>query len=230
MSKDSENLRILLLFEKRALFRASLARLLEGLDAFEIAAECETKEAALDALQTSPVDIILLKCDATLAHCCEFMTAARQAGYDGQFLMISENGTPELIANSLRLGAAGIFLESEAPERLAQAIRLVANGGIWMDASVVQRLAEKTLDKHPGARQTSPEALDERERTVLMGILEGLTNKKIGTKMGLSEASVKNTVQRLFGKADVKTRSQLVRVALDGSWGIPKGLSADQHE
>ena len=45
----------------------------------------------------------------------------------------------------------------------------------------------------------------------------GLTNRKIGDNMGLSESSIKNLVQRLFTKAGVKTRSQLVRVALEGS-------------
>jgi len=41
--------------------------------------------------------------------------------------------------------------------------------------------------------------------------------------MGLSEASIKNIVQRLFGKAGVKTRSQLVRVALDRAWTASDG-------
>lgn len=54
---------------------------------------------------------------------------------------------------------------------------------------------------------------------MLLGILGGLTNRKIGDNMGLSGSSVKYVVQRLFGKAGVKTRSQLVRVALEGSPG-----------
>ena len=58
--------------------------------------------------------------------------------------------------------------------------------------------------------------------------VNGLTNKKIGTNMGLSESSVKNIVQRLFGKAGVKTRSQLVRVALEGSLGTTRQLISRQ--
>jgi alpha-L-fucosidase len=57
--------------------------------------------------------------------------------------------------------------------------------------------------------------------TVALG---GLTNKKIGANIGLSESSVKAIVQRLFAKASVRTRSQLVRVALEGSLG-----AAAQH-
>jgi DNA-binding CsgD family transcriptional regulator len=78
--------------------------------------------------------------------------------------------------------------------------------------------------------QGSTGCLEDRERNVLLGILGGLTNKKIGTNMGLSESSVKNIVQRLFGKAGVKTRSQLVRVALEGSLGTTRQLISRQLE
>ena len=63
---------------------------------------------------------------------------------------------------------------------------------------------------------------------MLTGILQGLTNKKIGENMGLSESSVKNSVQRLFGKTGVKRRSQLVKVALEGSLGAAETLLTRQ--
>jgi DNA-binding NarL/FixJ family response regulator len=59
--------------------------------------------------------------------------------------------------------------------------------------------------------------LTEREQRVLRGIYEGLTNKEIGAQVGVSESSVKATVQQLFRKNRVRTRAQLVRVALEGS-------------
>ena len=77
-------------------------------------------------------------------------------------------------------------------------------------------LADQLSDHQPHSYETT---LPERERQVLLGILAGLTNRKIGENLGLSESSVKNVVQRLFSKAGVKTRTQLVRVALEGSLG-----------
>ena len=101
-----------------------------------------------------------------------------------------------------------------------QAIRLVAKGDVWVDHRVIQLLADQLIDRYPQLEdQRFDGALQDRERKVLLGILGGLTNKKIGDNMGLSESSVKNLVQRLFAKAGVKTRSQLVRVALEGSLG-----------
>jgi hypothetical protein len=55
-------------------------------------------------------------------------------------------------------------------------------------------------------------------------VLGGLSNRKIGDRMQLSESRVKNIVQCLFNKASVRTRGQLVRVAMDGSWDAARDL------
>ena len=58
-------------------------------------------------------------------------------------------------------------------------------------------------------------SLTPRELDVLRLLVQGLVNKEIAAKMGLSESAVKNTLQQLFNKSGVRTRSQLVRVALE---------------
>lgn len=60
-----------------------------------------------------------------------------------------------------------------------------------------------------------PAVLNARELEVLRLLVQGLTNKEIGAHMDISESAVKNTMQQLFGKTGVRTRSQLVRVALE---------------
>ena len=57
--------------------------------------------------------------------------------------------------------------------------------------------------------------LNHRETEVLRFLVQGFTNKEIATRMDVSESTVKNTLQQLFAKTDVRTRSQLVRVALE---------------
>jgi len=174
------------------------------------------------------VDIVLLDFDLGSEHGNEFISAARQAGYCGRFLLVAGAADARSSAIALKLGASGIFLKSDTPERLLHAIRLVANGEVWVDPRVIQMLAE-LIDRYPQFDdQASTGVLEDRERNVLLGILGGLTNKKIGANMGLSESSVKNIVQRLFGKAGVKTRGQLVRVALEGSLGMARQLISGQ--
>jgi PAS domain S-box-containing protein len=58
-------------------------------------------------------------------------------------------------------------------------------------------------------------SLNDREVEVLRLVVQGLANKEIASRMNISESAVKNTLQQLFGKTEVRTRSQLVRVALE---------------
>jgi len=57
---------------------------------------------------------------------------------------------------------------------------------------------------------------------VLRGLFEGLTNKEIAAQLGVSESAIKATLQQLFQKARVRTRSQLVRIAIEGSLGTAR--------
>ena len=63
--------------------------------------------------------------------------------------------------------------------------------------------------------QRGPEPLNDRERAALSLLFEGLTNKEIAVKLEISENAVKWVVQQLFEKTGVRTRSQLVRIALE---------------
>jgi DNA-binding NarL/FixJ family response regulator len=123
--------------------------------------------------------------------------------------------TPEESSSTLRLGASGIFLKTNSPSALAQAIRMVAAGGTWIDQTVMQLIAESVV---PHDDPSEDELLTERERQVLQGVFEGLGNKEIGALIGVSLSAVKTTLQQLFHKTGVRTRGQLVRIALERSY------------
>lgn len=213
----------LVLLDDHVLFRASLSRVLALEPGLEVAGECGTPAEALEVLKSSTADIVLLDFDVLATEGNDFMSVAREAGYRGRFLIVAGTLDARRSALALKRGAAGIFLKSETLDRLVQAIRLVANDELWIEQKVVQLLAGQLIDQYPQCEPPrSGKTLDDRERNVLLGILGGLTNKRIGDSMGLSESSIKNIVQRLFGRAGVKTRSQLVRVALEGSLGTAR--------
>jgi len=65
--------------------------------------------------------------------------------------------------------------------------------------------------------QSLRKALTPREQQVLRGIFEGLSNKEIAGQLSVTETAVKATLQQLFQKTGVRTRSQLVRIALEAS-------------
>ena len=210
----------LVLVHEHVLFRESLARLLTSEPDFELAAECSTPNEALEELSDSGGDVVLLDLNAMQGD-SSFIRAAREAGYTGRFLVVTSTLDAARSAEALRLGASGVFLESGSSARFIQAIRMVANGEAWVDQKVLQLLA----DRYPQPYQNGVRSpgLTDRQRIVLQGVVDGMTNRTIGDRMGVSEGTIKATLQQLFSRAGVRTRSQLVRAVLDGS------LSADLH-
>jgi DNA-binding NarL/FixJ family response regulator len=214
----------LVVLDDHGLFRASLSRFLSLEPDLEIAGECGTCGEALDVLARGRTDVVLLDFDVGLEEGNDFIDAARAASYGGKFLIVAGSLDTRSAALCLKLGASGIFLKSQPPELLVRAIRDVAAGGLWVDSGLILEFAEQIATRLPPWDGQADEVLEDRERNVLLGILGGLTNRKIGDSMGLSESSVKGIVQRLFGKTGVKTRSQLVRVALEGSLGSARQM------
>jgi DNA-binding NarL/FixJ family response regulator len=221
-SKNEEPVRRirLALLDEHLLFRESLARLLASEHDFELVTECTTSAEALKSIKGSSVDVILV--DISIAK--EFIPCARKARYAGKSLVIAREIDPTGSAIVLKYGASGIFLDSDSSARLVQAIRLVANGEAWIDQKVIQLLA----DRYPHYEDRWFGMLTEREQTVLQGIVDGLSNRKIGAQIGVSESTIKAILQNLFSKAGVRTRSQLVRIALERP-PIPSSQANDEH-
>jgi DNA-binding NarL/FixJ family response regulator len=220
---DENRIRLVVL-DDHGLYRASLARLLASEGGFAVVGECSTPAEALEMLQGSPVDVVLLDFDVGPGNANDFISAAQKAGYHGRFLIVAGAPNAQCSAMALKLGASGIFLKSEAPERLVQAIRVIATGAVWIDRRIIQLLADQCLNQPQRTDQTSGGALEDRQQKVLLGILGGLTNRRIADGMGVSEGSIKNILQSLFTRTGVRTRSQLVRMALDGSLGNVRPL------
>jgi DNA-binding NarL/FixJ family response regulator len=229
MSNSAGGIRLILV-DAPGLFRASLGRYLASEPGFEVTGECDSPVEALELLKDAKADVVLTDLELCMDQGGGFFSAAREVGYGGQFLIVSGGVEARKSAIALRLGAAGIFLKTEPPDRLVQAIKRVAAGEIWLDQKVVHSMADKVIDQRPqSSNGKRSKALEDLEREVLLGILGGLSNREIGNKMSLPESRVKNLVIRLFSKASVRTRSQLVRVAMDGTWDAARELLQNQE-
>jgi len=206
-----DKIRILLL-DDHSLFREGLSRLLAGEPDLVMAGLCASVGEASDVLRRKPIDLVLLDYDLGKERGFEFITQARQCGFQGRFLMVTAGMSDAESVEALGLGVRGIFPKHSSPALLKQAIRKVMAGETWLDENAIQSLVR--VSKHPeGADQTKP--FTERETQVLHGVFEGLSNKEIGARLNVSESSVKAALQQLFQKTGVRTRSQLVRIALE---------------
>jgi DNA-binding NarL/FixJ family response regulator len=203
----------LLLLDDHVLFREGLRRLLVSEADFETVAECSTLAEALEVLSFAMIDIVLLDFDLEEETGTRFISAAAARGYSGKILMVTAGMSPLDIAVAKKLGISGIFLKHSSPATLLHAIRTVADGGEWMDP----KIAQFGSDAAKSEMRSEKEPLTQREQQVLRSVFEGLTNKEIAYRIGASKSSVKATLQNLFEKTGVRTRSQLVRIALERS-------------
>jgi DNA-binding NarL/FixJ family response regulator len=204
MSKPAAKVRILII-DDHALFRESVARLLMAEPDCDVVAHCASIDEALQALATTPVDLVLLDFDLGPQKGTEFIKRSQYAGFRGKVLIVTAGISELEAAELIRQGISGIFMKHSSAASLSQSIRQVMEGKVWFE----QRYLTSAFEVVPQKKITP------RERQVLHLILEGLGNKEIAARMEISESSVKASLQQLFHKNGVRTRSQLVRVALD---------------
>ena len=198
-----------LLVDDHALFRESLAQALSA-EASLTVKHCASIRDALTMLAQQSFDLVLLDHDLGAERASQFLPAARQAGYEGRVLVVTAWVSDTEARRLLRQGVNGIFLKQGPLTELAHAIRTVASGGVWLDRSLT------AIADDPGATpQATPPVFNDRQRKVLRFVLEGLSNKEIAWRLQISESYVKAILQSLFQKTGVRTRGQLVRVAVE---------------
>ena len=189
-----------------------MRRLLVSESDFEIVAECGTPAEALDVLSGSAVDVVLLDFDLEDDIGTRFISSAARSGYKGKILMVTAGMSPPDVSVARKLGISGIFLKHNPPASLLEAIRAVAGGGLWMDPKMTPPGTASGSVKSGTSTHLTP-----REQKVLRCVCEGLTNKEMAYHLGVSQSSVKATLQHLFDKMGVRTRGQLVRIAIERS-------------
>lgn len=201
----------LYLLDDHALFREGLLRLLSSDERFAVAGACGTAAAARQELQRVPVDVLILDYDLGEEQSIELVRELSERGFEGKIMMVTA-GIPDRAALAfIQLGVAGIFHKQHSPEDLQRAIVEVAQGRVVIEQAYLRNLVTKAAAIGSGGGQK----LTERDLAILRCLVEGLANKEIASQLAISESAVKASLQSLFAKTGVRTRAQLVRIALE---------------
>jgi DNA-binding NarL/FixJ family response regulator len=203
----------LLLLDDHILFREGLTRLLETEEEFEIVGQCGTCSEAVALLQNHAVDLVLLDFDLGQDTGLRFISSAATLGITTKILLVTAGLSAADSVMVWEKGISGIFLKHGSPATLLEAIRTVAADRKWIDITVAPPPSTRSRLNEPRIG----ELLTPREKQVLRCVFEGLINKQIAFRIGVSQSSVKATLQNLFEKTGVRTRSQLVRFAIERS-------------
>lgn len=207
----AKNIRLLLL-DDHALFRESVARLLQAEPGFEVVANCSSGTEALRIIKSREIDIVLLDLDLGEERGADFLESLRTEHFKGKVLLVTAGVNERDVPTFIRKGVSGVFMKHGYPADLIQGIREAMEGKALFNQDLLRKALESANEL---STQQATVRFTERERRVLSSVFEGLANKQIGDRLQISESAVKACLQQLFAKTGVRTRSQLVRIALE---------------
>jgi DNA-binding NarL/FixJ family response regulator len=141
-------------------------------------------------------------------------------------VMLLDNSERAQVVEAFRTGARGVFCRSESLTSLAKCIQCVSGGQIWANSRELRYLLEALGEALPLRMVDTRGAalLSRREIEVVRCVAEGLSNREIAQRLGLTEHTVKNYLFRIFDKLGVSKRVEVVLYAYSlGSAPEPSG-------
>jgi two-component system nitrate/nitrite response regulator NarL len=201
----------LLIVDDHTMFREGLVRMLEREQDLQIVGQCASSAEALAAVDEAQADVVLLDVDLGPERALDFLSAAKKRGFQGRVLIVTAGISDQEAVHLVQAGVAGILHKQKSTEVLCDTIRQVAAGEVCLEKAYLAPLF-KSVDR---SQEVRPARLTDRDRAVLRFTLQGLSNREIAERMTLSEAAVKASLRQVFGKLNVRTRAQAVKVALE---------------
>lgn len=193
-----------LVVDDHAVVRTGLGQLLATAPDLELVGEAKDGQEALEAAETTAPDVILMDISMPVLDGVEATRriVARDPG--ARIVMLTSLADNRQILDALEAGASGYLLKHAAPDELLGAIRSAAAG----DAPLDPKAARALLDNRRAAPADKDKALSAREREVLRLVAQGLANKQIARRLGISERTVKAHLTNVFSALGVSDRTQ----------------------
>jgi DNA-binding NarL/FixJ family response regulator len=124
-------------------------------------------------------------------------------------IMLLDDDQSELVVESFRNGARGIFCRTEVTTQLRKCILCVYKGQIWVNNAQLERIVE-ALMQAPAPMLAKIAALSKREEEIARLVASGLSNGEVAQRLSLSRHTVKNYLFRVYEKLGISTRIELV--------------------
>jgi DNA-binding NarL/FixJ family response regulator len=219
-----------LLVDEHRLVRAGLRLLLADHDDIDVIGEAEDGDSCLRAVRKERPDVVLL--DIALPGMDGVLLTHRlirdRFVPDIRVIVLTAREDDDHIVDALRAGARGFLVKDIAPDRLVDAIRVVAAGDAFLAPSVTRRLLERFAERLTtgAAEQARLATVSERETEVIRLLARGMTNREIAEQLVVSEPTVKSHISHVLVKLGLRDRTQAVILAYEAGLIRPGAIAS----
>ncbi len=199
-----------MLVDDHAVVRYGFRMLLDATDDIRVVAEADSAEAAYQQIPTAKPDVIVM--DISLGGTMGVEATRRIVARDkmARVLGLSSHEDPSYVRYMLKAGALGYLSKRSAPDELMHAIRQVAEGRMYIDSQLSQRMA---LEEFNGEK--SPiEVLSEREFGVFIQLAKGASVNQIADMLNISPRTVGTHLYNVKQKLGVANQAELALIAV----------------
>jgi two-component system response regulator DevR len=198
----------LVMIDDSPLIRAGLRAVLEGYASVAIVGEAGTAAEGLAAVLQHKPDVVLLDLrlpDRPGLAVCRDILKRRP---DTRVLILTSATDERRVHEAIAIGAHGYLLKENDGASLVTAITRVAAGHSVLDPSIADQMVNLMKRSNEPSAAERLSVLSPQERRVLALLEDGLTNKGIGERLGLTEKTVKNYLSNIFDKLHLANRAQ----------------------
>lgn len=220
----------LLVAEDHEIVRAGLRALLERQPDFEVVADLAAEGDIQAQMEQTRPNVVVIEIATNSQSRFKKVDELHRASPTTPIVVLSSLDDVATVKSALTVGVSGYVLKQSDPSELYGAIRAVAEGKKYLDRSIASDVIQSVLGRpdkaHDAHGERSGEALSQREREVLELVAHGFTNKQIADRLFLSVKTIEVYRSRVGRKLGLRSRSELVRFALDmdllGSTRLPQ--------
>jgi two-component system invasion response regulator UvrY len=200
-----------LVVDDHTLVRAGLCRLLNSEGDIVVVGQTGSGREAVSLCGELRPDVVLL--DYSLPDLDGLATTAEIVGLglETRILVLTMYGNEEYATRVIRAGASGFIVKAASTDELLNAVRKVADRGVYVSPSVLERMVERM---GPGQDEAPESLLSDREMQVLLQLARGSTTREVSEALRLSVSTVETYRSRILDKLNLRNNSDMTRFAI----------------